>query len=389
MPGSRWVENVKAVTMLVFEHEMLREIYEQPEALRNTIALYVHGNTLDTIVAERLASWSNAAGEILIAASGSSRHSGLYGEILLEDLCGLAVDVEYASEYSCRGGSDPRRPSVLVLSQSGETSDTLAALTEARNKKQKTLAITNQPSSTMAHTADVSMPLAAGQEKAIPATKSFTCQLAVLYLLALYESVRLQSIDTNTRGRLIEELEAVPAMIQSALDGWHLQMSSLAGMYKNASTFLYLGRGIHYAIAREGALKLKEASYVHAEGYPAGELKHGPNALVSERVPLVVMATVDRSLEASVVRYEKTLELLRYVKAEGAKVIALANSDDEQIADLVGNVIRVERTSEYLLPILEVIPLQLFAYFMALERGVDVDRPRNLSKAVIERAPVN
>jgi glutamine---fructose-6-phosphate transaminase (isomerizing) len=375
--------------MLVFEHEMLREIYEQPEALRNTIALYVHGNTLDTIVAERLASWSSAAGEILIAASGSSRHSGLYGEILLEDLCGLAVDVEYASEYSCRGGSDPRRPSVLVLSQSGETSDTLAALTEARNKKQKTLAITNQPSSTMAHTADVSMPLAAGQEKAIPATKSFTCQLAVLYLLALYESVRLQSIDTNTRGRLIEELEAVPAMIQSALDGWHLQMSSLAGMYKNASTFLYLGRGIHYAIAREGALKLKEASYVHAEGYPAGELKHGPNALVSERVPLVVMATVDRSLEASVVRYEKTLELLRYVKAEGAKVIALANSDDEQIADLVGNVIRVERTSEYLLPILEVIPLQLFAYFMALERGVDVDRPRNLSKAVIERAPVN
>jgi glutamine---fructose-6-phosphate transaminase (isomerizing) len=375
--------------MLVFEHEMLREIYEQPEALRNTIALYVHGNTLDTIVAERLASWSNAAGEILIAASGSSRHSGLYGEILLEDLCGLAVDVEYASEYSCRGGSDPRRPSVLVLSQSGETSDTLAALTEARNKKQKTLAITNQPSSTMAHTADVSMPLAAGQEKAIPATKSFTCQLAVLYVLALYESVRLQSIDTNTRGRLIEELEAVPAMIQSALDGWHLQMSSLAGMYKNASTFLYLGRGIHYAIAREGALKLKEASYVHAEGYPAGELKHGPNALVSERVPLVVMATVDRSLEASVVRYEKTLELLRYVKAEGAKVIALANSDDEQIADLVGNVIRVERTSEYLLPILEVIPLQLFAYFMALERGVDVDRPRNLSKAVIERAPVN
>jgi glutamine---fructose-6-phosphate transaminase (isomerizing) len=375
--------------MLVFEHEMLREIYEQPEALRNTIALYVHGNTLDTIVAERLTGWSNATGEILIAASGSSRHSGLYGEILLEDLCGLAVDVEYASEYSCRGGSDPRRPSVLVLSQSGETSDTLAALTEARNKKQKTLAITNQPSSTMAHTADVSMPLAAGQEKAIPATKSFTCQLAVLYLLALYESVRLQSIDTNTRGRLIEELEAVPAMIQSALDGWRVQMSSLAGMYKNASTFLYLGRGIHYAIAREGALKLKEASYVHAEGYPAGELKHGPNALVSERVPLVVMATVDRSLEASVVRYEKTLELLRYVKAEGAKVIALANSDDEQIADLVGNVIRVERTSEYLLPILEVIPLQLFAYFMALERGVDVDRPRNLSKAVIERAPVN
>ncbi len=373
--------------MPVFEHEMLREIYEQPKALRSTIALYVQGNALNPNFAERLAGWSNSAGEILIAASGSSRHSGLYAEILLEDLCGLAVDVEYASEYSCRGGSDPRRPSVLVLSQSGETSDTLAALTEARQKKQKTLAITNHPASTMAHLADVSMPLAAGTEKAIPATKSFTCQLAVLYLLALYEGVRLQSMDTNALRRLIEELMAVPAMIQFALEDWRAQMSVLAGKYKDVSTFLYLGRGIHYAIAREGALKLKETAYVHAEGYPAGELKHGPNALVSERVPLVVLATVDHSREASVLRYEKTLELLRYVKAEGAKVIALANADDEQIAELVGDVIRVERTSEYLLPILEVIPLQLFAYSMAIEHGVDVDRPRNLSKAVVERMP--
>jgi len=372
--------------MPTFEHEMLREIHEQPQALRNTIALYVRGGALNPEVAERLAGWSNAAGEILIAASGSSRHSGLYAEILLEDLCGLSVDVEYASEYSIRGGSDPRHPSVLVLSQSGETSDTLAALMEARNKKQKTLAVTNHPASTMAHLADVSMPLAAGIEKAIPATKSFTCQLAVLYMLALYESVRLQSMNASTLRRLIDEIGAVPDLIESALEGWRAQMSALAGKYKDASTFLYLGRGIHYAIAREGALKLKEASYVHAEGYPAGELKHGPNALVSERVPLVVLATVDHSLEAAVFRYERTIELLTYVKEEGAKVIALANSDDEQIANLVGDVVRVERTSEYLLPILEVIPLQLFAYFMALERGVDVDRPRNLSKAVIERA---
>lgn len=173
-------------------------------------------------------------------------------------------------------------------------------------------------------------------------------------------------------------------MIQSALDSWRAQAQQLAVKYKDAATFLYLGRGIHYAIAREGALKLKEASYVHAEGYPTGELKHGPNALVSERVPLVVLATVDRSLEASVLRYEKTLQLLRDVKAEGAKVIALANVDDEQIAELASDVIRVERASEYLLPILEVIPLQLFAYFMALGHGVDVDRPRNLTKAVVE-----
>ncbi len=372
--------------MSVFEHVMLQEIFEQPDALRNTTALYVQDHRLKAEVAERLAGWANPAGEVLIVASGSSRHSGLYAEILLEDLCGLAVDVEYASEYSCRGLSGTRYPSVLVLSQSGETTDTLEALGAARSHGQKTLAITNKPASTMANLADVSMPLDAGNEKAIPATKSFTCQLAVLYLLALYEGVRLSSIYAATLSRLVAELEALPATIQSALDGWRTRMSDLAGKYKDASTFLYLGRGIHYAIAREGALKLKEASYVHAEGYPVGELKHGPNALVSERVPLVVLATVDRSLEASVMRYEKTLQLLRDVKAEGARVIALANEDDKQIAELVSDVVRVPTASEYLLPILEVIPLQLFAYFMALEHGVNPDQPRNLSKAVIDPA---
>jgi glucosamine--fructose-6-phosphate aminotransferase (isomerizing) len=369
-----------------FQHEMLREIYEQPEALRRTIGLYLaDGGELKPETARLLASWSNPAGEILIAASGSSRHSGLYAEILLEDLCGLAVDVEYASEYSCRGGVDPRHPSVLVLSQSGETSDTLAALSEARQRGQRTLAITNHAASTMAHLADVSMPLAAGVEKAIPATKSFTCQLAVLYLLALFEAARLRSRSSAVLDRYIVELNAVPDTIEAALDDWRTQTAKLAGKYKSAATFLYLGRGIHYAIAREGALKLKEASYVHAEGYPVGELKHGPNALVSDRVPLVVLATVDRSLEASVMRYEKTLQLLGDMKKQGARVIALANADDDRIADLAGDVLRVNAASEYLLPILEVVPLQLFAYFMALEHGVDVDQPRNLSKAVVEK----
>jgi glucosamine--fructose-6-phosphate aminotransferase (isomerizing) len=374
-----------------FTHEMLREIYEQPAALDRTLALYLSGKALKSEVAVMLAGWPNPAGEILIAASGSSRHSGLYAEILLEDLCGLAVDVEYASEYSCRGGPnfiDLRHPSVLVLSQSGETSDTLAALGEARRRGQKTLAITNHPASTMAHLADVSMPLAAGVEKAIPATKSFTCQLAVLYLLALYEGARLGRMDAARIAGHIEELLAVPGKIEAALDGWRQQTAELAKKYKPAVTFLYLGRGIHYAIAREGALKLKEASYVHAEGYPAGELKHGPNALVSDRVPLVVLATVDRTLEASILRYEKTLQLLGDMKAQGAKVIAIANQDDEQIAGLASDCIRVPAASEYLLPILEVVPLQLFSYFMAIEHGVDVDRPRNLSKAVVEKAPV-
>ena len=374
--------------MSMFQHEMLREMYEQPEALRRTIALYLDNGALKQETARLLAGWPNPAGEILIAASGSSRHSGLYAEILLEDLCGLAVDVEYASEYSCRGGVDPRHPSVLVLSQSGETSDTLAALSEARQRGQRTLAITNHPASTMAHLADVSMPLAAGVERAIPATKSFTCQLAVLYLLALYEGTRLRSMSSAVLDEHISELSGIPGKMETALDGWRTQMADLARKYKTAATFLYLGRGIHYAIAREGALKLKEASYVHAEGYPVGELKHGPNALVSDRVPLVVVATVDRGLETSIARYEKTLQLLGDMKTQGARVIAIVNQDDARIADLASDVVRVEQATEYLLPILEVVPLQLFAYFMALEHGVDVDRPRNLSKAVVEKSTV-
>jgi glucosamine--fructose-6-phosphate aminotransferase (isomerizing) len=370
--------------MPTFPHEMLREIYEQPEALTRTMDLYLATRALKPEVAAKLASWPSKAGEILIAASGSSRHSGLYGEILLEDLCGLAVDVEYASEYSCRGVVDLRHPSVLVLSQSGETSDTLAALAEARRQGHKTLAITNHADSTMATEADVSMPLAAGVEKAIPATKSFTCQLAVLYLLALYEGARLGRMDAATLTDHIDELRGLPGLLNSQLNGWHEQTAALARKYSIASTFLYLGRGIHYAIAREGALKLKEASYVHAEGYPVGELKHGPNALVSDRVPLVVLATVDRSLPASVLRYEKTLQLLVGMKAQRARVIAVANDGDKRVAALASDTIVVPKASEYLLPVLEVVPLQLFAYFMAIEHGVDVDRPRNLSKAVVE-----
>ena len=380
--GGRGIEKMPA-----FEHEMLREIYEQPLALRHTLGLYLAHNHLKPDVAAMLAGWAIPEGEILIAASGSSRHSGLAAEILLEDLCGLAVDVEYASEYSSRGPNpkaDVRHPSVLVLSQSGETSDTLAALREARLRGQKTLAITNASGSTMAHEADVSMPLAAGVEKAIPATKSFTCQLAVLYMLALYEGARLARIDAASLATHIREIQAIPGRVEAQLDGWREQTAALAQKYRAAHTFLYLGRGIHYAIAREGALKLKEASYVHAEGYPTGELKHGPNALVSDTVPLVVLATVDPSLDGSVLRYEKTLQLLRDMQAQGARVIAIANTGDEEVKSLVSDCVFVNPAPEYLLPIAEVVPLQLFAYFMALAHNVDVDRPRNLSKAVVE-----
>lgn len=368
-----------------FPHEMIREIFEQPEALERTLALYLDGNALRTEMAARLAQWSSPTGEVLIAASGSSRHSGLAAEILLEETCALAVDVEYASEYSCRG-ADPRRPSVIVISQSGETSDTLAALRVVRGRGDRTIAITNAAESTMAREADVSMPLAAGVERAIPATKSFTCQLAVLSLLALYETTRLRRVNSGELAASIERLRALPAAIAGQLDAWREQMAQLAHKYRDAATFLFLARGIHYAIAREGALKLKEASYVHAEGYPTGELKHGPNALVSERTPLVIMATVDRADEGSVLRYEKTVQLLEDMQKQGARVITLANTGDDRVASLATDTVFIEPASEYLLPIAEVVPLQLFAYFMALEHGVDVDRPRNLSKAVVETA---
>ena len=368
-----------------FPHEMLREIYEQPAALRRTLALYVQNGQLNSEVAAGLAGWANPAGEVLIAASGSSRHSGLAAEILLEDLCGLAVDVEYASEYSTRGGVALRRPAVIVISQSGETSDTLAALREVKARSGKVLAITNAASSTMAREADVSMPLAAGVEKAIPATKSFTCQLEVLFLVGLFEAQRTGRMDAAEISANIDRLSALPDEIEAQLDRWREQIEALARKYSDAKTFLFLGRGIHYAIAREGALKLKEAPYVHAEGYPVGELKHGPNALVSDSTPLVVIATVDRTQPDSIMRYEKTLQLLADMKAQGARVIAIANQGDAQVPDLASDCVEVHPASEYLLPIAEVVPLQLFAYFMALEHGVDVDRPRNLSKAVVEK----
>jgi glutamine---fructose-6-phosphate transaminase (isomerizing) len=373
-----------------FPHAMLREIYEQPEAIRRTLDLYTsagpEGIELNPEFFSPLAAWGNPHGEVLITASGSSRHSGLAAEIMLEDQCGLAVDVEYASEYSLRGGSskDPRNPSVIVLSQSGETSDTLAALREARRREQKTLAITNVEDSTMAREADLSMPLGAGREKAIPATKSFTCQLTVLALLSVYEAVALNRLDPPALAAVLNDLDLVPEALAAQLAGWETQMEALAKKYRDATTFLYLGRGIHYAIAREGALKLKEASYIHAEGYPTGELKHGPNALVSEQVPLVVLATVDYTAEGSVLRYEKTLQLLRDMKTQGARVIALANFGDLEVAGLVSDCVFVAPAPEHLLPITEVVPLQLFSYFMALEHGVNVDHPRNLAKAVVE-----
>ncbi|MDR3735713.1 MAG: SIS domain-containing protein [Acidobacteriaceae bacterium] len=366
-----------------FEHAMLREIYEQPGALRETIAHYVEEGRLRADVFAPAGEMLRERRDVVIAASGSSRHAGLAAEIWLEDFAGLSVDVEYASEYICRSTNTKRNPAIMVISQSGQTADTLAALREAVRRGHPTLAITNVEHSTMAQEATVSLPTWAGVEKAIPATKSFTAQLLVAYLLALYVAQIRQTMPEKEILERVAAVEALPALIEMQLAAWETAVALLAKKYADAETFLYLGRGIHYAIAREGALKLKESSYVHAEGYPAGELKHGPNALVSYETPLIVLATVDANDDESALRYEKTAQLLEDMQKQGARVLAICNDGDVHIAALATDVVQVQPCGEYLLPLEEVVPLQMFAYFVAGEHGVDVDRPRNLVKAVV------
>lgn len=366
-----------------FAHAMLREIYEQPDAIRRTLQHYVSSGDLLAESFGRAAACFREHKDLVITASGSSRHAGLAAEIMMEDTAGLAVDVEYASEYITRSTNTKRDPAVLVISQSGETADTLGALLEGKRRGHPTLAVTNVPSSSMALAADVSLPTMAGVERAIPATKSFTTQLVVLRLLSLLAA---QSRGTMTSAEVQEQLQRMhelPDAVHAQLQPWEAAASAIADAYHDAKTLLFLGRGIHYAIAREGALKLKESSYMHAEGYPAGELKHGPNALVSDAVPLVVISTVDRTDKESVQRYEKTLALLGDLREQGARTIAVGNRGDERLRETASHVIEVEEASEHLLPITEVIPLQMFAYSMALRNGVDVDRPRNLVKSVV------
>jgi glucosamine--fructose-6-phosphate aminotransferase (isomerizing) len=367
-----------------FAHWMLREIHEQPATLDATLRRYVDGAQFSAEMCGPLREWLKAArGEIVIAASGSSRHAGLVAELMFEDLSGIAVDVEYASEYCYRSEKALKNAVVMVISQSGETADTLAALRKARAAGHQTLAITNVAASSMANEAAVSFPTEAGRERAIPATKSFTGQLLNLYLLSLLAAERREAISATELQTRLAELSGLPERIAAQLKGWEDAVRSIAERYRTTQNFLFLGRGVHYAVAREGALKLKESAYLHAEGYPSGELKHGPNALVSDATPLVMLATVDRTDGESVERYDKVVHLMREMRAQGADIFAVANKGDATVAGLASHTVFVEEMREALLPIAEVIPLQFFAYFMALNHGIDVDHPRNLTKAVL------
>ncbi|HXC95135.1 MAG TPA: SIS domain-containing protein [Edaphobacter sp.] len=366
-----------------FPHAMLREIYEQPQALTSTIEKYAPGRELAAEIFQPVLGALGRRERLVIAASGSSRHAGLAGEIMLEDLAGIPVDVEYASEYTYRSTHTLHNPGVLVISQSGETADTLAALREAQGRGLATVAITNNPNSTMAKEADASLSTLAGAERAIPATKSFTTQLAVLYSLALHLARfrgRMTLQAAEARGR---ELQEIPSLIEASLPDWQRQVEELTPQLENSTTLLYLGRAAHYAIAREGALKLKEAAYLNAEGYPAGELKHGPNALVSKEAPLIVIATADAGDADSLLRYSKVLQLSKELREQGARIISIATEGDHEMPRYSDSCLFVPACNDLLSTILEVVPLQLLAYTLAVSRGIDVDRPRNLVKAVI------
>jgi glutamine---fructose-6-phosphate transaminase (isomerizing) len=364
-------------------HVMHREIYEQPEAIAKTVEKHLKDDIIFPGELHAIESALLTFEKLIIAASGSSRHAGLAGEIMIEDLSGVAVDVEYASEYCYRSTHAAVEPIVMVITQSGETADTLAAQREALTRGVKTIAISNVSPATIVREAAAALITGAGPELAIPATKSFTTQVSILYLMALFLARKRGRMTSEVTRSYLQRLLRLPTAIEQNLRAWDDRAAAYGAAHAKAEKFLYLGRGVHYAIAREGALKLKEISYAHAEGYPAGELKHGPNALVDENSPVVVLATCDHRDPDSLLRYRRTLEVMKEVKSRRGPLVTVATEGDNEVGAIADQVFYVPAAPELLLPIVEVIPLQLFAYYVAVNKGYDVDHPRNLVKAVV------
>ena len=365
-----------------YKHFMLKEINEQPRAVRDTTLGRISLDTGEVFLPDLQLSQQNLqkAASMTIAACGTSWHSGLAGKFMIERLARLPVDVDYASEYRYR---DPIPGSLgLLITQSGETADTIAAQSEMISKGTPTLAICNVVGSAITRRAQGVITTNAGPEIGVASTKAFTAQLTALFTLALYLGQQRGHVSPELSRHYADELAKIPGKLEDILRSVDDQTCTLAKSFSNARDFLFLGRGIHYPIALEGALKLKEISYIHAEGYPAGEMKHGPNALIDETLPVVCIATKDPADPTSVLKYEKTLSNIQEVTARSGRVIAIATEGDEEIANLVEAVIHIPAAPELLLPILEVVPLQLLAYHIAVRRGCDVDQPRNLAKSV-------
>ncbi len=366
-----------------FKHFMLKEIFEQPRSVRDTTLGRISQETGHVFLDEMEiteAEFKNAK-KINIAACGTSWHAGQAGKFMIESLARVPVEVDYASEWRYRDPIVAKDTITVLISQSGETADTIAAQREAKSKGSKTLAICNVVGSMITREASGTIYTHAGPEIGVASTKAFTGQLTALYLFALYLAQIRETITPEEARAKVQELTRLPGKLEHLLTNEEA-CEDLAKEYSRSHDFLFLGRGIHYPIALEGALKLKEISYIHAEGYPAGEMKHGPNALIDENLPVVIIATCDPNSELSKVRYEKTISNLKEVKARSGKVIAIATEGDEEIKEAADHVLYVPAAPEDLSPILEIVPMQLLAYHIAVRRGCDVDQPRNLAKSV-------
>ncbi len=359
-----------------YKHFLLKEIHEQPQAIIDTMRSRILEESSEIALGEitdRLPTLDTVKRATLVAC-GTAWHACLVGKFLLEELAGLPTEVDYGSEFRYRPTPLDTDSLVLVVSQSGETADTLAALAGGKNKGASTMAICNVVDSSIARKADMVVYTHAGPEISVASTKAFTTQLTALYLLALHLGQRRGVLDQDRSRQLIEAIVALPAFVQTTLHKAKA-IEKIAKKYGHASDFFYLGRGINYPIALEGALKLKELSYIHAEGYPAGEMKHGPIALIDDQMPVVVL------LPKGPV-YEKTLSNMKEVEARGGRIIALTDAPSPELEEIAWEIIQVPTTNHLVMPILLSIPLQLLAYHVAVYRGTDVDQPRNLAKSV-------
>jgi glucosamine--fructose-6-phosphate aminotransferase (isomerizing) len=367
-----------------FKHFMLKEIYEQPRSVRDTVQGRI---SLDTghVFLDEMSNITEADFKrftsIKIAACGTSWHAGLAGKYMIEQLSRIPVDVDYASEFRYRNPVMDEDSLLLVISQSGETADTIAALREAKELGSRVLSICNVQGSMIVREADGTILTHAGPEIGVASTKAFTGQMIALYLLGLYLGQLRGTLSEKEAKFHAQELAELPVKLEHLLnesDG----IEELAKEFFRSTDFLYLGRGINFPVALEGALKLKEISYIHAEGYPAGEMKHGPNALIDERLPVLFINTREEGNRASELRYEKTHSNIVEVKAREGIVISVLTEGDSMSSVVSDHVIEIPQASDLLSPILSIIPLQLLAYHIAVRRGCDVDQPRNLAKSV-------
>lgn len=366
-----------------FKHFMLKEIYEQPRAIRDTVQGRISLDTGKVYLDEMNITDSDFKNvtSIKIAACGTSWHAGLAGKYMIEQLARIPVEVDYASEFRYREPVLTENDLLLVISQSGETADTIAALREARNQGCKILSICNVQGSMITREADGTILTHAGPEIGVASTKAFTSQMIALYLFALYLGQLRGALSSEQAKQHAQQLAELPVKIEHLLNDDDL-FEELSKEFFRSQDFLYLGRGINFPVALEGALKLKEISYIHAEGYPAGEMKHGPNALIDERLPVVFINPREEGNQASEVRYEKTHSNIVEVKAREGIVLAIVTEGDEMSRHVADHIIEIPESSDLLSPILAIIPLQLLAYHIAVRRGCDVDQPRNLAKSV-------